>query len=234
MDISTIYEKFDRIGCLTFATIDQGIPQTRIAHLIACDHEGLYFQTMITKPFYAQIKDTGKVSVCGMFPETSVSHDEHGMSYFKPGYTIRAAGDVREIPFDILREKATANEKFMPAVKDIERYPAMTTFCIFRAWGEVYDFDFEMEQRSHKLLRSPFSFGGIEPPFRGMHITEECILCGECMESCSFKAIYKQDERFLIDHEKCDVCGDCYTVCPADAVEIVIDAPPSRPAPLQC
>jgi hypothetical protein len=61
MDIADIYEKFDQIGCLTFATIDKDTPQTRIAHLFAQDYEGLYFRTMITKPFYDQLKKTGKV-----------------------------------------------------------------------------------------------------------------------------------------------------------------------------
>jgi uncharacterized pyridoxamine 5'-phosphate oxidase family protein len=34
---------------------------------------------MITKPFYEQLKKTEKVSVCGMFPKTAVSHNEQGM-----------------------------------------------------------------------------------------------------------------------------------------------------------
>ena len=39
------------------------------------------------------------------------------------------------------------------------------------------------------------------------------------------KAISQHDEQFLIDNTRCDVCGDCYTICPANAVEIVIDDP---------
>ncbi len=58
MDIAAIYEKFDQIGCLTFATVDKGTPQTRIAHLFAHDHEGLYFRTMVTKAFYEQLIQT--------------------------------------------------------------------------------------------------------------------------------------------------------------------------------
>ncbi len=161
-----------------------------------------------------------------MFPKTSVSYNEEGMPYFEPGYTIRATGDIREISFEELKEKAVTNEMFMLGVKDIEKYPAMTTFCLYSAWGEVFDFDFEMENRSHKLLRTGFSFGGKQIPFRGVRITEECIDCGECMENCSFKAIYPQDDKFIIDHAKCDVCGDCYTICPSNAIEIVIDDPP--------
>ena len=63
MDIADIYEKFEQIGCLTFATIDRDYPQTRIAHLFAYDHDGLYFRTMITKAFYDQLKKTEKVSI---------------------------------------------------------------------------------------------------------------------------------------------------------------------------
>ena len=225
MDIAEIYEKFDQIGCLTFATIDKDTPQTRIAHLFAYDHEGLYFRTMITKAFYDQLKKTEKVSVCGMFLKTSVSHDEQGMPYFEPGYTIRATGDIKEISFATLKEKAAANEMFMFGVKDIERYPAMTTFCLYRAWGEVFDFDFEMEHRNHKLLRTGFSYGGKSIPFRGVRITEDCVACGECQERCSFKAISQHNEQCIIDHTKCDVCGDCYTICPNNAVEIIVEDP---------
>jgi ferredoxin len=225
MNIAEIYGKFDQIGCLTFATIDKGTPQTRIAHLFAYDHEGLYFRTMITKPFYAQLKNTEKVSICGMFPKTTVTRNAQGMPYFAPGYTIRATGDTKEISFLSLKEKAVVNSMFMLGVKDIERYPAMTTFCLYRAWGEVFDFDFEMEHRSHKILRTGFCFGGKLIPFRGVRITEECIACGECLEKCSFKAIYQHDGRVEIDQTKCDVCGDCYMVCPAHAIEIVIEDP---------
>ncbi len=180
---------------------------------------------MITKAFFDQLKKTEKVSICGMFPKTYVSHNEQGMPYFEPGYTIRATGDIKEISFELLKEKAAVNEMFMLGVKDIEKYPAMTTFCLYRGWGEVFDFDFEMENRSHKLLRTGFCFGGKQIPFRGVRITDDCIACGECQEGCSFKAIYEHDERFAIDPAKCDVCGDCYKACPSGAIVIVIDDP---------
>ena len=71
-----------------------------------------------------------------MFPKTAVSHNEQGMPYFAPGYTIRATGDIKEISFEALKEKAAVNELFMLGVKDIEKYPAMTTFCLHSAWGK--------------------------------------------------------------------------------------------------
>lgn len=225
MNIEEIYKKFDKIGCLTFATIDNGFPQTRIAHLFACDHEGLYFRTTFTKAFYEQLKTTQMLSICGIFPSTSTSHDEEGMPYFPPGYTISATGDIKEVPLKTIKEKAVANKDFMVCVKDIEKYPATVAFCLHSAWGEVFDFDFEMEHRSHKLLRTGFCFGGKQIPLRVLRITDECIACGECQEGCSFKAIDQVGEQFVIDTEKCDVCGDCYTVCPSNAIEIIITPP---------
>lgn len=221
MNISEIYNKFDQIGCLTFATVEKGIPHTRIAHLFAHDSEGLYFRTMVTKPFFRQLSESKTVSICGMFPTTTVSHNEQGMPYFPPGYTIRVTGDVKEIDFDTLKEKAENNKMFALGVKDIEKYPAMTTFCLHKAWGEVFNFDFEMEKRPHKLLRTAFSFGGHENPAKGMRITEKCISCGKCFNKCSFKAISKHEDTYKINFEKCDVCGDCYITCPADAIEYI-------------
>ncbi len=222
MKIADIYKKFDQIGSLVFATIDRNVPQTRIAHLFAWDEEGLYFRTMTTKAFYKQLKETEKVSICGMYPTTAIRHNDEGMPCFTPGYTIRATGDIKEIALENLKTKATENKMFRLGVMDIEKYPAITTFCLHRAWGEVFDFDFEMEHRPHKLLRTHFCFGGQKIPFQGMRITKGCTGCGACMDKCSFKAIYQKNHRFVIDHAKCDVCGDCYTLCPNSAVEIVI------------
>ncbi|MFI3171903.1 MAG: hypothetical protein R3Y40_05020 [Eubacteriales bacterium] len=62
MTIQEIYEKFDKIGCLSFTTVDEkGIPESRIAHLRAYDEEGIYFMTMFTKDFYAHMKQNIKV-----------------------------------------------------------------------------------------------------------------------------------------------------------------------------
>lgn len=223
MNIKEIYGKFDKIGAFTFATIENGRPRTRIAHLFAYDDDGLYFRTMTTKPFYVQLKKSGKIALAGMYPNSAVTHNEKGMPEWVPGYTINLTGDAREISFESLKQKAAVEQMFELGVKDIERYPAMTTFCIYRGFGEVYDFDFEMKDRPHKLLRTPFGYGGIENPFRGIRITEECIGCGECFERCTFKAICLEEDIYRIDNSKCDVCGDCTTVCPVEAIEAVYE-----------
>ncbi|MFT5700059.1 MAG: ferredoxin [Desulforhopalus sp.] len=221
MNIQEIYERYDKIGAFTFATIEDGRPRTRIAHLFAYDDEGLYFRTMTVKPFYAQLKKTEKVAISGMYPNSSVSHDENGMPEWEPGYTVNLTGDVREVSLDVLKQKAEGRPMFELGVKDIERYPALTTFCIHRGFGEVYDFDFEKKNRPDKLIRIPLSFGGIDMPFRGIRISDNCVGCGSCIEGCTFNAISVDDDVYKINHSKCDACGDCYTVCPVDAIDVV-------------
>ncbi|MFO7891137.1 MAG: 4Fe-4S binding protein [bacterium] len=49
-------------------------------------------------------------------------------------------------------------------------------------------------------------------------ITEECIMCGACIDECPEEAISEGDEIFVIDAEKCTDCGSCVEVCPTDAI----------------
>lgn len=223
MKIEEIYRNFDEIGCLTFATIDGGYPETRIAHLFAWDEEGLYFRTMTVKPFYKQLKENGKLSICGMSASPHVALGGNGLPNFDPGYTMRASGDVREISFETLEEKARKNPIFELGVKDTLRYPDMVTFCLFRFQGEYYNYDFDCNSRDHKIVREHFNFGSFPDRFRGLKINEgKCINCGKCEEKCqsiNFKAIDKTETGYAIDVNKCDACGSCTKVCPVDAIQ---------------
>ena len=77
MTIKEIYEKFDKIGCLTFATVnEEGEPETRIAHLRGYDNEGIYFMTMFTKGFYRELKnDNGNFTTSLVFTENKKVFD---------------------------------------------------------------------------------------------------------------------------------------------------------------
>jgi ferredoxin len=219
MNIKEIYKYFDKIGCLTFTTIENGYSYPRIAHFNGCDEDGFYFRTMVTKPFYKQLIDHPTISVCGMYPSTKVSHDEKGLPYFEPGYFIRLLGDVQQVSPEAIKAKAEQNPDFRVAAHDLVAYPAMTNFVINRGRGEIFDYDFEMEYRDHKLLRTRFSFGGMEVTTAGCRITDKCTACGTCIEECSFKAIVEGDPHYSIIPERCDACGSCYMVCPEEAIE---------------
>lgn len=216
--IKEMFDRCEQIGCLAFSTnAEDGHVATRIAHFIAWDDEGLYFTTMHTKPFYRELLSSGKVSVCGMFPKTYVEYDDEGLPYFVPGYTIRLEGDARELTGDEIAEKAKVNDGFRVAVHDIKKYPATRAFIMYRARGEIYDYDYEKENRDHKVERERFAFGGMTfvPP--GFTITDDCIGCGTCMENCTFDAI-EEGTPYRINGRRCDECGTCVHVCPVGAV----------------
>lgn len=218
MTIREIYEAFDKIGCLSFATINEhNEPETRIAHLRAYDDEGIYFMTMFTKSFYKQMKATGKVAISGLCAKTEVDHDENGLPVFENGYSIRLTGNVKEIPIEEIRAKN--NPIFEMCLKDYEKYPAMVVMCITSARGEIFDYDFEKVTRENKLERIYFTFHGEKPHYKGLKINEEqCIGCGKCERKCSFLAIDKEARTFKINPYRCDECGDCYLQCPVGAI----------------
>jgi ferredoxin len=48
-------------------------------------------------------------------------------------------------------------------------------------------------------------------------ITDECLGCGTCLESCPNEAII-EGEIYVIDQEKCTECGTCVESCPTEAI----------------
>ena len=48
-------------------------------------------------------------------------------------------------------------------------------------------------------------------------ISEECIGCGTCVDSCPFDAIDMVDDKAVIT-DKCTACGTCVDACPVDAI----------------
>ncbi len=218
MDIKKIYDLFAEVGCLTFATVNEdGYPETRILDLLTYDDDGIYFFTMKTKPFYKQLKENEKLSICGLAANPKTQWTNEGSPYNPPGYFIRATGDVRE--FTIEEAKAKNESKFKYLLEDNVRYPQVTAFCLYNFHGEIYDFDFEKEHREHKLERERFSFGKLQAIPAGLFIEKEkCISCGKCIKNCSFDAIYKDTTSYKINGTRCDECGNCFSVCPANAI----------------
>ncbi len=214
-----IYDKFDAIGCLSFSTWTGSGIESRIAHFFAFDDEGFYLRTMQTKPFYDQLRAHKHLSVCGMYPQTQVEHDENNLPYFEPGYTIRMSGMVRELSQKQIEKKAITDENFNVAMHDIKKYPKTRIFVLYKGTGEYYDFDFAMETRDHKLYRKSFAIGEAEVIPAGLVITGDCIACGACKRSCTFHAI-QTGRPYRILKERCDECGNCVSVCPRDAIRL--------------
>ena len=217
MTLQEIYECFDRVGCVVFSTRDGDGIESRIAHFFAWDDEGLYLRTMCTKPFYRQLKQYGRLSVCGMYPVTQVTHDADNLPSFQPGYTIRVAGEVRELSMTEVERKAEHDRNFTVAVHDIKKYPATRIFVLHKAQGELYDYDFACERRDHKLERRRFAYGGATFTQPGLTVGDACVGCGSCLSVCTFNAI-EEGTPYRINGTRCDECGNCRNICPVDAV----------------
>lgn len=218
MTIKEIYEVFDKIGCLSFTTVNEkNEPESRIAHLRAYDEDGIYFMTMHTKSFYAQLKQNGNLSICGLCADTTVIHDEAGKPTFDNGYAVRMTGKVREVSMEKI--KAKQNPIFNFCIYDQEKYPAMVVFCITEGRGDIFDYDFEKITRENKLQRTYFAYNGAEINYKGLKIEEnKCISCGICKKKCSFLAITEENGQYDIDEYRCDECGDCLMSCPEKAI----------------
>lgn len=50
-------------------------------------------------------------------------------------------------------------------------------------------------------------------------ITDECISCGACEDSCPVDAISEGSDIYEIDADLCIDCGVCEGTCPVSAIE---------------
>ncbi len=220
--LTDMHNALKKIGSLTITTLDENTLHSRIISICGSDDEGIYFLTMNVKPFYRQLKKNPHVALCGIYPSgCKTGKNDVGQPSFAPGFTLRITGQAREIPEDEVREKAKAGSKIHTYfLEDAARYPAIRFFCIFKGKGEIFDFDFELEHRDHKVLRTRFAFGGESFNAAGARIhPEQCIACGECFKACTFKAIIP-GEPYTVDGSRCDECGSCFEVCPQDAIAL--------------
>lgn len=220
MTIKEIYEYAEKIGVLVFSTIHGDEVHSRVAHFNGYDEDGIYFRTMSNKPYYRQLMETKKVTVAGCTDTRILEHKEDGTPVFPPSYSFRLIGEIKNVPPEVIKEKAKTNKMLLTAANDIDNYPAMAegNFVIYKAKGEIFDVDFGLVNRDHKLERTRFSFGGMPYNPAGVRITNKCVSCGICKKVCSFKAI-KEGSPYEVIGERCDDCGSCVLACPVGAIK---------------
>lgn len=217
-----IQDALEKIGSLSMTTLDNETMHSRIISICGSDEQGIYFLTMNVKPFYRQLKKSPQVALCGIYPSgRKTGKNNVGQPTWPPGFTLRITGQAREITEDEVKKKTDAGDRIHQYfLEDAARYPAIRFFCVYKGKGEIYDFDFEMENRDHKLLRTRFSFGEETYHEAGSRIDPEtCIACGECFDVCTFKAIIP-GEPYRVDSSRCDECGSCVQACPSEAIKL--------------
>jgi uncharacterized Fe-S center protein len=51
-------------------------------------------------------------------------------------------------------------------------------------------------------------------------MSERCIGCGECIQSCPVSAMYLKNEKSTINYEKCIACNNCLLTCPESLIDL--------------
>lgn len=182
-----------------FATVDErGRPQVRIIDVMLIDDERLCFCTARGKDFYRQLVDTGWTAVTAMNREFQM---------------VRLSGEAKQ-----LREQKKWIDRIFeenPAMNDV--YPGQSRyilepFCVESGQLEFFDLG------KTPIYRESFAIGNAQKPFKGFHISKDCISCGTCLQSCP-QACIEAGSPYLIRQEHCLHCGLCFEVCPAAAIQ---------------
>lgn len=59
----------------------------------------------------------------------------------------------------------------------------------------------------------------MEETIMAYKITDACISCGACADTCPVGAISEGDGQYVIDEGACLDCGACADSCPMSAIE---------------
>ena len=185
-----------KIKSASFATLDGGVPQSRVIDVMLIENDAIYFLTARGKAFYRQITENPNIAVSAMDAQFRA---------------VRIVGKARKADPDYVNTIFAHN----PSMNDV--YPGDTrdilcAFCIPRGVGEILDLSKTPPKRSR------FAFGGAKVVQSGYRITQRCIACGECMPECPESAI-SSGSIYEIDPQLCIECGRCAAYCAADAIE---------------
>ena len=64
------------------------------------------------------------------------------------------------------------------------------------------------------------SIGSVPFKFKVSIDPEQCMVCGRCVENCSYGVFSKENERIKVNSRNCVACHRCLAFCPRDAIDI--------------
>lgn len=59
-------------------------------------------------------------------------------------------------------------------------------------------------------------------------ITDKCVMCGTCAETCPVEAIHPGDSQHFVNPDECIDCGACESGCPSEAIYPDTDLPADK------
>ena len=186
------------VKSVSVATLNDGIPDVRIADVMLAEDDGLYFITARGKPYYRQLKASNRIAICAM--------DKNYVTVRISGI-IQFCGDEKAIK-RIFESNPILETLYPGDTKDI-----LEAFHLYQGKGEIFDLSTEPPGRER------FAFGGesVNPP--GYNINNTCTACGICIDACPVGVISDGD-IYSIDESHCLECGRCAQVCPENAIDI--------------
>ena len=191
-----IFAIFRRMGGrVSIATVKDGKPQTRIISLQRMSDGNIYFMTSRGKPFYRQLKENPWIAAGSLLEDT-----HHSLR-------INARTEECNDPA-IYAEYAVGNPGTMRMYRN--NTDLIVLIRLAAGHGEILHL-----YRDDMVRRLRFGFGGETPPPLTYYITDACIGCGACYDSCAEQSIERTaDGKYRIRPMDCDDCGICYTKCP--------------------
>lgn len=196
-----ILEKaFSLIGTIRFmpaATVNEGVPECRILDFNRLKDGNLYFMTSKGKPTYEQLIKRPQLVLNTLIDER---------------YSLRLSAWVEEVDREIRKDIWTEFFTLNPGTKLMYRknFDIVALFKLVRGEGEMFHL-----YESERIRRVRFAFGEETERPMTYEMTDACISCGKCAESCVEQAVYiGEDQKYHIRKMDCDDCGICYTKCP--------------------
>lgn len=193
-------EMLRELRSVSFATVLEGKPQSRIVDVMFVREDGLYFMTCKSKPFYRQLRESPYVAITGMTQDF---------------VQIRLTGEVEVVSSELLDRIYAENPDFDQLFPQDDDHDFMEVLRVFRGKGEIFD----LSGKVVKMQRRRFDFGGESVREAGCKILTACIGCGRCQKDCPFDAI-QAGTPYKIDPKHCDECGRCLLSCPVDAIAL--------------
>ena len=190
------------IHTVIMATNDENNnPITCAIDIMLCENSKLYFLTARGKAFYNRLMKNKFGALTGIKGESTMT-----------SVAISLQGKVRNIGSNKLDEIFKVNPYMAEIYASEKSRNVLEVFEIYELNGEYFD----LSQKP--IFRQSFSVGSNEKNINGYFITDKCVGCGNCYDSCPQSCINTSIIPAVIEQEHCLHCGKCAEVCSYNAV----------------